>query len=235
MITFIAHRGNDSKTWIENSIQGLTHAIEKDYIDGVELDVRMTKDKKIVVIHGITISDSVNETKFISTSTLEELKKYDLDSSKKTLEIATLDEVLSKINIANNKKILIDIKEESIYYKTIVYQVHKILKRYHQLNFYICSFNYPLLKYWKQKYPKDKVGIIIGLLVNTDKFNTELDFISANKYHLKKCDFRKETFLWTVNNEKELLDIMNKTRNVGIITDRSKILSKSLKRNINYG
>lgn len=224
MISLIAHRGNDNKKWLENSITGIVNSINQDYIDGIELDVRMTKDKKIIVIHGITISDDINETKFVSTLTLSQIKKYDLDPGKKKVEVATLDEVLKKIH--SKKKILIEIKEESINYQTIVKEVHQILKHYPDLNFYICSFHYPLVSYWKRKYPKDKVGIIIGFLLNKDKFNTDLDFISVNKHYLNKCDFKKETFIWTVNSEKELDKIKAKTNKVGIITDYASKLSK---------
>lgn len=225
MISLIAHRGNDNKKWLENSITGIVNSLNQDYIDGIELDVRMTKDKKIVVIHGLTISDHNNETKFVSSLTLEQIKQYDLDPGKKKLEVATLDEVLKKIH--SHKKIIIDIKEEGIGYKEIVKQIHQVLKKYFYLNFYICSFHYPLVSYWKRKYPKDKVGIIIGFLLNTNHFNTDLDFILVNRHYLDKCDFKKETFIWTVNNQKELEKILKKSKNVGIITDYASKLYKN--------
>lgn len=225
MISLIAHRGNDNKKWLENSITGLVNSINQDYIDGIELDVRMTKDKKIVVIHGLTISDHINDTKMVSTLTLEQIKQYDLDPGKKRVEVATLAEVLK--NIHSHKKFIIDIKEEGIGYKEVVRQVHQVLRNYPQLNFYICSFHYPLVSYWKRKYPKDKVGIVIGFLLNTDQFDTDLDFISVNKYYLDKCNFKKETFIWTVNNKKELETILKKTTNVGIITDYASKLYKN--------
>lgn len=217
MISLIAHRGNDNKKWLENSITGLVNSLKEEYIAGIELDVRMTKDKKIVVIHGMILNDSIKEAKFISQMTLKEVKEYDVDPSSNKLEIATLEEVLCKID--SEKKILIEIKEESIFYKTMIKQVHRILRRYSHLNYYICSFHYRLLKTWKTWYPKDKVGVLIGYLLNTDQFDTDLDFLCVNKRYLNRCNFKKETFIWTVNTQKELDNILKKTNHVSIITD----------------
>ena len=51
----IAHRGNNNDLR-ENSKEAILSALNQPYIDGVEFDVRMTKDKKIVIIHDSLIN-----------------------------------------------------------------------------------------------------------------------------------------------------------------------------------
>ena len=51
----IAHRGITSDNIRENSYLAIKRALKDKNIDGVELDIRMTKDKKIVLNHGSNI------------------------------------------------------------------------------------------------------------------------------------------------------------------------------------
>ena len=44
----IAHRGLDNHKYSENSFKAILTSLNEKYIDGVEFDVRITKDKKIV-------------------------------------------------------------------------------------------------------------------------------------------------------------------------------------------
>ena len=46
----IAHRGNDG-IHKENSLEAIINSLNKKYVDGVELDVRLTKDKKLIINH----------------------------------------------------------------------------------------------------------------------------------------------------------------------------------------
>ena len=46
----IAHRGLTNENIKENTLEAFINAIENNY-DGIELDIRLTKDKKIVVLH----------------------------------------------------------------------------------------------------------------------------------------------------------------------------------------
>ena len=53
----IAHRANNNHEFSENSKNAIINVLSKDYIDGIEIDVRITKDKRLVLIHDpITIS-----------------------------------------------------------------------------------------------------------------------------------------------------------------------------------
>ena len=46
----IAHRGNDN-IHKENSLEAITNSLNSKYTDGVEFDIRFTKDYKFIVHH----------------------------------------------------------------------------------------------------------------------------------------------------------------------------------------
>ena len=46
----IAHRGND-QIHKENSKEAILNSLTKDYINGVEFDIRLTKDNKFIINH----------------------------------------------------------------------------------------------------------------------------------------------------------------------------------------
>ena len=112
-------------------------------------------------------------------------------------------------NIKNNKKILIELKEESNNFKEFVDIVYNIIKKY-KLNIYIASFNYELIKYFSKLY--NKCGLIIGNGINIDKKYNNFNY-NILTYKYRKIYNKKETFLWTINSYKDDLD------NYNIITD----------------
>lgn len=227
MVTFIAHRGNLTHDYPGNSKEALLESIENPIISGIELDVRMTKDKKIVIFHNFMIDDKKHKLKKVASLTLKELKEYDIDSSGKTIHVAELQEVLEQI--PNNKKILIEIKEESHDNQEIVDLLYQIVKQYPELNIYICSFNKTLLSYFKKQYPNYRVGLIIGMFMNLDDLFNDFDFVSITTSVMERWNFSKETFIWTVNKVEDLKKVLKKTNRVGIITDNANTLNQSMK------
>jgi len=45
----IAHRGNDNHNYRENSEEAIIYSLSRTYIDGIECDLRLTKDNEIVL------------------------------------------------------------------------------------------------------------------------------------------------------------------------------------------
>ncbi|HDP37306.1 MAG TPA: glycerophosphodiester phosphodiesterase, partial [Candidatus Atribacteria bacterium] len=76
MPLIIGHRGAKGIA-PENSLSGFKKAVELG-IDGVELDVHLTKDGKLVVIHDIDLKRLTGIKIPIKQFTFEELKKYDI-------------------------------------------------------------------------------------------------------------------------------------------------------------
>lgn len=219
MISFIAHRGNGTAK-IGNTIDALLESLEQKEVSGIELDVRLTKDLELIIFHDFLINDKTFPMRSISSLTVEEIKKYKLQNQ--DVHVSTLKEFLKKVH--TNKKIMIELKGEKKEFSHIIEKLHSILKNYPELHFYICSFHYELLKMLKQKYPYYKVGLIVGLLQNGRYLHNSFDFISLSIDYLDEWDFKKETFLWTINRKDVLQRIQKKSSSVGIITDHPKKL-----------
>ena len=206
-MNIISHRGSNISKYQKNTKQALLTAINLDFISGIEFDIRMTKDKKIVIIHDPIINLVSNGSGLVKKLKYKKLLKYNFGTKENPSKICTLEELLD--NIKNNKKILIELKEESNDYKQFVDIVYNIIKKY-KLNIYIASFNYDLIKYFSKLY--NKCGLIIGNGINIDKKYNNFDY-NILSYKYRKIYNKKETFLWTINSYKDDLD------NYNIITD----------------
>ena len=196
----IAHRGNDG-IHLENSMESILNSLSIIYIDGVEFDIRHTKDYDFVIHH-----DPFYKGYYVEKTRLSVLQKKGLNS---------LDEVLKNVN--SDKILMIEIKEESSKFKYMLIKLHKILKKYN-LNYYLCSFNYDLVSYLKKRYPMYKVGLLIGIKLNVNRMDNDFDFNMINFRHAKKAPL-KETFIWTVDDLKTFEMVKN---NQNVITDKAK-------------
>lgn len=195
---FIAHRGNNGMGFRENSVSAFINCFNTSYIDGVEMDVRLTLDSVVVVSHS-----DLFEGKVISKT------KYS------KLGVDSLDYILSCLS--NKKKIIIDVKGNDL---GIVDKLYFILVKY-DYQFYICSFNYNIVSLFKEKYSNYKVGLIIGYMLNIDKIRNDFDF-NLIHYNLVKMIGNKESFVWTVN-DRFVYDIVKKYSSF-IITDKAYLL-----------
>ena len=105
----IAHRGKyEHSPFVENSIEALIDALKQPFIQGVELDVRMTKDQVLVIHHNATIDHTSDGKGILSTMTLSELYQYNFGTKKHPSKIATLKNFLDVID--TKKEILIELK-----------------------------------------------------------------------------------------------------------------------------
>lgn len=75
----IAHRGISGKA-PENTLAAFSRALEKPGIDMIELDVRLSKDGKVVVMHDRTLQRTSTGNGAVSGYSVEEIKSYDAGS-----------------------------------------------------------------------------------------------------------------------------------------------------------
>lgn len=219
MYQFIAHRGNDDDL-AENSKEAILNALNKPYIDGVEFDIRITKDNKFVINHNATVNLNSNKSGFIKNMTLKELKKIDFRNNNKIYKIATLNEVLKNIN--SNKVIIIEIKEEQNYTKYQQKKLIKLLNKYNYLNIYLVSFNYKLIYNLKDSF--SNCGLIIGKILNRNKDISPFPFLLIPLDFYKKYEGIQELFIWTINCQKDLKEIKDDSY---VITDKAYFLFSS--------
>lgn len=92
----IAHRGYSAR-YPENTIPAFEKAVEAG-ADMIELDVHLSRDGRLVVIHDDRIDRTSDGTGFVAGLTLAELKRYNYSNrmaEQGFFEIPTLDEVIA--------------------------------------------------------------------------------------------------------------------------------------------
>lgn len=156
MSLIFAHRGS-AGTHPENTMAAYIEA-ERVGADGLEMDVHLTKDNQLVVIHDDTVNRTTNGSGMVRNHTLAELKKLDAGSwfspSFQLEKIPTLKEVLEFIQ--NNKMILnIELKYATLDYVDFEEKVIQAVEAYNLVDrVIISSFNHEGLKKVNELQPK---------------------------------------------------------------------------------
>ena len=163
-----AHRGC-SYAWPENTLQAFEAACKYN-ITGIELDIQLTKDKRIVVIHDETVDRTTNGTGKVKDFTLSEIKNLKIATHtgflgiKKYTQVPTIEEVFDLLKPYCLKKgllINIELKNSKERYEGMEDMILALVKE-QGLEKYIVysSFNPDSVILIKQKKPDAKVGIL---------------------------------------------------------------------------
>jgi len=167
-------------------------------VNAVEIDVHLSKDKEIVVIHDSTLDRTTNGTGPVGNYTLSELKKLNAGKGE---TIPTLKEVME----LTGKKIrlVIELKEKDT--EKIV--VEQIKKNGLKDNVYVISFWHRLVKNVKEMDSGIKTGVLlVGCPVDTsiaDKISADVlvmkyTFIDAEFVELSHKNDLK-VFIWNID------------------------------------
>ena len=95
-----AHRGFSSLE-VENTTAAIELAAEKDYVDYIEIDARMTNDGKIVLSH----NDQINISPLSKTS-ISNLNYKQIKNKKLNYQTVILDESILKSSNINEKELI---------------------------------------------------------------------------------------------------------------------------------
>lgn len=160
--TVIAHRGlHDHNVNIpENSISAFAGAIEKGYI--IEMDVSLTKDKKLVVFHDKKLKRLFGLDRYLKDISYEELSKQKLPNSNET--VLLFGEVLNFVD--GKVPLLIEIKNEGKAGE-MESMVYDQLKNY-KGKYAIQSFNPYTLKWFRMNAPEVLRGQLSGSFIISD-------------------------------------------------------------------
>lgn len=160
----IAHKGlhDNGKTIPENTLAAIKVAVEKGY--PIEIDVHLTKDNKIVVIHDDNLSAMVGINKKVKELTYSEISKYNIKNSNE--KIPLLDDVLELVN----EKVMMFI-ELKTYYRVgpIEKELVKLLDKYGG-KFAVQSFN-PFSVRWFRKNRPEYIRGLLSCGFDLDKHN----------------------------------------------------------------
>lgn len=92
-----AHRGC-SQNYPENTLLAFEKAASLPNLTGIELDIQLTKDRELVVIHDERVDRTTEGIGFVKDYTLSELKKLHIYAgSNPSQEIPAMEEVLDLI------------------------------------------------------------------------------------------------------------------------------------------
>lgn len=161
-----AHRGACGYA-PENTLEAFQLAVDMK-ADGVELDVQLTKDKELVVIHDETIDRVSNGSGWVKDYTLKELKYFNYNKMHpeyKFVEIPTLEEVYDLLK-DTGLYINVELKTGIVFYEGIEEKVLELTdKMSMQDKILYSSFNH----YSVIRIRKLKSDVKVGLLY-TDGF-----------------------------------------------------------------
>ncbi|WP_210766938.1 glycerophosphodiester phosphodiesterase [Cerasibacillus terrae] len=162
MTEIFAHRGS-SGTFPENTFAAFKEA-EKVGSDGIEIDVHLTRDDEIVIIHDKTVDRTTNSTGLVREYTLAEIKKLDAGSwfsvENKGEKIPTLKELLDWMQ-GNSITLNIELKNVTIQYPDFEKRIiNEIEESGLEDRIIISSFNHYALKRVNELNPKIESAIL---------------------------------------------------------------------------
>jgi len=155
----IAHRG-ESLDAPENTFASINLAWQRD-ADAVEIDVQLTKDQKIVLIHDKTTLRTGGKYKRITANNYDELFKIDVGKFKdmkwKNERIPLLDKVIDAI--PKNKILFVEIKSDETIIKPFQNLIGQKIINPNQIKF--IGFNINTMKLLKDTFPEIGVYWIV--------------------------------------------------------------------------
>ncbi len=213
-----AHRGLWNDQIPENSMAAFARAVRAG--NGIELDVQLSKDKKVMVFHDASLKRMCGVDRRVGDLTCAELKKLSLKGSGQT--IPTLAEVLSLVK--GRVPLMIEVKGEKVQPSLCVRVAH-MLDSYRGA-FCVISFNPLILNWFKNYRPRYARGQLVTKVTKHDRkgsrianfflthmllnFLSRPDFISIHQQYRKRPSFWLCTkvfhvcgFVWTVRDKQE--------------------------------
>ena len=178
-----AHRGASGYA-PENTLDAFRKAVEMG-ADGIELDVQMTKDGELVVIHDETIDRVSNGKGWVKNYTYEELKKFNFNKTHLEYtkeEIPTLEQVYLLIK-PTNLTINVEIKTGIVFYPGIEERVLELTEHLGMKERVIySSFNHYTIRKIKELDPQAKTGMLYedGII---DTVDYACDVVKADALH----------------------------------------------------
>ena len=216
-----AHRGLHDNLWgvPENSMTAFASAIENNY--GIELDIHLTRDHRLVVFHDDNLRRMCRTDREICEMTWDELSKLRLLNTDETIPL--FEDVLKLVD--GKVPLIIELKVDHDNYNALCTLADRMLSAYHG-DYCIESFH-PLAVFW---YRKNRKNIVRGQLAcNFKKYPRHFsagplalshlitnviarpDFIAYNYEDRKNLGFflnhrlfHAMTVMWTVTNAEDI-------------------------------
>ncbi|KGX86238.1 glycerophosphodiester phosphodiesterase [Pontibacillus litoralis] len=213
-----AHRGS-SGTHPENTLAAFRAAIQCG-ADGIELDVQMTKDGEVVVIHDEQVDRTTNGEGWICDMTYAQLATLDagswFDPAFSNEQIPTLNNVLT-ICKDTNVMINIELKNDRIRYEGMEKLVVQKVRDYHmEKQVVLSSFFHESLTVVHRLAPELETAILYerplrepwkqAIECHATAIHAPKQFVSSG-YIIQAKKYRQAIRVFTVNIEKEMKEL----------------------------
>lgn len=230
----IGHRGAAGYC-PENTFASFKKAIDLG-VDYLEIDVQMTKDGELVVIHDSTVNRTTNGKGKVKDYTLKEIQNLDagswFDWKFAGEQIPSLAEFFDEF--AGKTGILLELKKPSLYPLIVEKTAEELIKRKlttGDKQIIIQSFDRDSLKRFHELLPSIPIGILlknagVNIISNKDlrSFTSYVTYVNpkitmVNKRLIKRIHHHGlKTIIWTVKKTNEVKKLKN-LQVEGIITD----------------
>jgi glycerophosphoryl diester phosphodiesterase len=209
-----AHRGFSYK-YKEATLAAYQGSIDVG-ADGLECDIRLTKDKVPICFHDRTTKRIAGVNKRVSALTLTELRKI--------TEVLTLEELLDLAS-KTNREVLVETKHPVMTSGRVEKIVIDFAQRY---KFTAMSFS--LLAVLRFKRELDDVAYVVArpwrlLYLPTKKVAVDVELFVRSSWTRRRLQ-RRDVLLWTVNDE-GLFAEAKEWKVAGLITDRPDLRAKT--------
>lgn len=217
----IGHRGAKGYE-PENTLMAFQKAIDLK-IDGIELDVHLSSDGKIMVLHDETIDRTTNGKGSVNKLSFQELKAFRIENQ---FEIPTLTEVFDLVN--RNCLINVELKGNGTAIPVVkLIEQYVLGKNWNYNDFIISSFDWNMLKEVHFLNPKISIGVLteeslgqaLAFAKKIKAFSIHPDYHLLSKENVALMQENGfEVFPWTVNTTSAIQKIKSFNVN-GIISD----------------
>ncbi len=181
MSKIYAHRGVSS-LFPENTMEAFLYA-NKIKCDGIELDVHLSKDGEVVVIHDHTLDRTTNLVGAVSNHTYKEIEKGKISYKDNYLKVPLLRDVFKAFKNLDTH-INIELKASGYIYKDIEKKVADLIVEYNYINkAVVSSFDHRALVNIKNINPYIKTAALFSSYILNPveyikKYN--IDFLNYN-------------------------------------------------------
>lgn len=233
-VTNVAHRGASGYA-PENTMAAFAKAKEMN-ADYIELDVQMSKDGHLVIMHDTTVDRTTDGTGKVGDLTLAELRQLDAGSwfspNFAGEKVPTFDEVLD--HFGGKMGILIELKDPALYpgveRKVAAALRARNLDKPKNKKIIVQSFDHESVQIFRRLLPRVPVGVLIRNNPNgisdweLAMFSTYADYVNPNRLMVdaqltrRIHQFGMRIWAWTVRKPEEAVQLKEAGVD-GIITD----------------
>ncbi len=215
----IGHRG--AKGYMpENTLIAFEKAILLG-CEGIELDVHLSADGKIIVIHDHTTDRVTGQSGVVEELTLSELKKMKVDGAHQIPLLSEVFDIVDHCCFIN-----IELKTGKAAEPVLRLIEKYVAKGWRFSQFLISSFDWPALQHIRALHPEIPLGVLtetdlalaaaFAKTIHAETIHPHFHLLNKENIKLLQKDFR--VFVWTVNEPEDILN-MKSLGVEAIITD----------------